>query len=107
MNWVLKLSLFKSPQVILSLGADATLELCALGEKQELWVEVISNRKWEWLDFKTDSGKDLWVEKLELLESFEDCRELRELSVELLEERGGKSAELNEKEAMSLYEGFE
>ena len=107
MNWVLKLNLFKSPQVILSLGADAKLELCALGEKQELWVEVISNRKWEWLDFKTDSGKDLWVEKLELLESFEDCRELRELSVELLEERGGKSAELNEKEAMSLYEGFE
>ena len=44
---------------------------------------------------------DFWVEKLELLESFEDCRELKELTVELWEERGGKSAKL------SLYEGFE
>ena len=90
-----------------SLGADATLDLCMLGEKQEFWVEVICNRKREWLDFKTDSGKDLSVEKLELLESFKDCRELRELTVELLEERGGESAELNEKEVMFLYEGFE
>ena len=59
------------------------------------------------MDFKTDSAKDFSVEKLELLQSFEDCRELKELTVELLEERGGKSAKLNEKEVMSLYEGFE
>ena len=59
------------------------------------------------MDFKTYSAKDFWVEKLELLESFEDCRELKELTVELWEERGGKSAKLCEKEVMSLYEGFE
>ena len=61
------------------------------------------------MDIKTDSAKDFLVkvEKLELLESFEDCRELKELTVEFLEERGGKSAQLNEKEVMSLYEGFE
>ena len=88
-------------------GADVTLDLCALGEKQEFWAEVFPNRKREWLDFKTDSAKDFWVEKLELLESFEDCRELKELTVELWEERGGKSAKLYEKEVMSLYEGFE
>ena len=50
---------------------------------------------------------DFWVEKLELLESFEDCRELKELTVELWEERGGKSVKLYEKEVMFLYEGFE
>ena len=59
------------------------------------------------MDFKTDSEKDFWVEKLELIESFEDCRELKELTVELWEERGGKSTKLYEKEVMSLYEGFE
>ena len=52
-------------------------------------------------------GKRLWVEKLELLESFKDCRELKELTLELWEERGGKSAKLYEKEVMFLYEGFE
>ena len=88
-------------------GADATLDLCALGQKQEFWVELVPNRKREWLDFKIHSAKDFWVEKLELLENFEDCRELKELTVELLEERGGKSAKLNEKEVMSLYESFE
>ena len=54
--------------------ADATLDLCALGEKQEFWVEVAPNRKREWLNFKTDSAKDFWVENLELLESIKDCR---------------------------------
>ena len=88
-------------------GAGATLGLCVLGEKQEFWVEVVPNRKPEWLDFKTDLVNNFWVEKLELLESFEDCRELKELTVELWEERGGKSAKLYEKEVMSLYEGFE
>ena len=61
-------------------AADVTLDLCALGEKQELWAEVFPDRKREWLDFKTDSAKnskDFSVEKLELLESFEDCRELK------------------------------
>ena len=87
--------------------ADATLDLCALGEKQEFWVEVVPNRKQELLDFKTGSAKDFWVKKLELPESLEDCRELKEWIVEFLEERGGKYAKLNEKEIMSLYEGFE
>ena len=87
--------------------ADATLDLCALGEKQEFWVEVVPNRKQELLDFKTGSAKDFWVKKLELPESLEDCRELKEWTVEFLEERGGKYAKLNEKEIMSLYEGFE
>ena len=89
--------------------ADVTLYLCALSEKQEFCVEVVPNKKRLWLDFKIDSAKYFWVkvEKLELLESFEDCRELKELTLELLEERGGKSAKLNEKEVMSLYEGFE
>ena len=50
-------------------GADATLDLSALGEKQEFGVEVIPNGKRELLDFKADSAKDFWikVEKLELL----------------------------------------
>ena len=86
--------------------ADATLDLCALGEKQEFWVEVVPNRKQELLDFKTGSAKDFRVKKLELPESLEDCRELKEWIVEFLEERGGKYAKLNEKEIMSLYEGF-
>ena len=75
-------------------GADATLDLYALGEIQELRVKVVSNGKRLWLNFKTDSEKDFWVkvEKLELLESFGDCRELKELLAEFLEERGGKSA---------------
>ena len=59
------------------------------------------------IGLKTDSAKDFWVEKLELLESFEDCRELKEFTVKLWEERGGKSAKLYEKEIMPLYEGFE
>ena len=29
-------------------GADVTLDLCALGEKQEFWAEVFPNRKREW-----------------------------------------------------------
>ena len=80
-----------------------------MDEKQEFCVEVVSNGKRLWLDFKTGSEKDFWVkvEKLELLESFEDCRKLKELIMEFLEERGGKSTKLNEKEVMSLYEGFE
>ena len=80
--------------------------MCAR-KKQEFWVEVFRNRKREWLDFKTNLAKDFWVEKLELLASFENCRELKELTVELWEERGGKSTKLYEKEVMSLYEGFE
>ena len=73
---------------------NATLDLCAVGDKQEFWVEVVSNGKRLWLDLKTDLAKDFWakVEKLELLESFDDCRELKELIAEFLEERGGKSA---------------
>ena len=46
------------------IGADVTLDLCALGGTQEFWAEVFPNRKREWLDFNTDSAKDLWVEKL-------------------------------------------
>ena len=87
--------------------ADAILGLCTLEEKQEFWVEVVPNRKQELLDFKTGSAKDFRVKKLELPESLEDCRELKEWTVEFLEERGGKYAKLNEKEIMSLYEGFE
>ena len=70
-------------------------------------MEVVPNRKREWLDFKTDSAKDFWVDKLELLESFQDSRELKELTVELWEGRCGKSAKLNEKEVMFQYEDFE
>ena len=70
-------------------------------------MEVVPNRKREWLDFKTDSAKDFWVDKLELLESFQDSRELKESTVELWEGRCGKSAKLNEKEVMSQYEDFE
>ena len=83
-----------------------TLDLCALGDKQEFWVEVVSNRKREWLYFKTDSTKVFLVEKLELPESFEDCSELKELTVKPLEKRGWKSAKLYEKEVMSFHEGF-
>ena len=59
-------------------GADATLDVCALCEKQEFCIEVLPNVKGEWLDFKTDSAKDfrVKVEKLQSLESFEDFREL-------------------------------
>ena len=97
-NWLTGLSrrLKKAP----------TLDLCALGEKQEFWVEVVSNRKREWLYFKTDSTKVFLVEKLELPESFEDCSELKELTVKPLEKRGWKSAKLYEKEVMSFHEGF-
>ena len=73
-------------------GADVILDLRALGRKQEFWVEVFLNRKREWLDSKSVSEKDFWVEKLELIGSFKDCRELKELTVELWAERGGKSA---------------
>ena len=45
--------------------------------------------------------------KIRVTRKLRGLQRVRELSVELLEERGGKSAELNEKEAMSLYEGFE
>ena len=37
--------------------ADVTLDLCALGEKQEFWVEVFPNRKREWLDLKQTRQK--------------------------------------------------
>ena len=59
------------------------------------------------MDFKTDLAKDFWVKKSELLQSFKDCRELKELTVELWEERGGKSVKLYEKEVMSQCESFE
>ena len=59
-------------------GADATLDVCALGEKQEFCIKVLPNVKGEWLDFKTDSAKyfRVKVEKLQSLESFDDFREL-------------------------------
>ena len=59
-------------------GADATLDVCALDEKQGFCIKVLLNVKGEWLDFKTDSAKDfrVEVEKLQSLESFEDFREL-------------------------------
>ena len=62
--------------------------------KQKFFVKVVSNGKRLCLDIKTDSAKDFWVkvEKLELLESFEDSRELKELLGEFLEERGGMFA---------------
>ena len=67
-------------------GADNNTRLNALGEKQEFCVEVVLTRKRKLLDFKASLAKDLWVkvEKLELLESFEDCRELKELTAKLL-----------------------
>ena len=60
-------------------ATDATLDLCALGEKQEFCVEVVPNGMRELVGFKTDSAKDLLVkvEKSELLESWEDCRVTR------------------------------
>ena len=61
---------FEEKDEIFFTGADVTLDLCALREKQEFWAEVFPNRKQEWLDFKTDSANDFWVEKLELIESF-------------------------------------
>ena len=64
-------------------GADATLDLRGLGEKQEFWVEVVHNRKGEWLDFRLRKGLLSW--KI----------------------NSGKSAKLNEKEVVFLYEGFE
>ena len=42
-------------------GANATLDLCALGAKQEFCIEVVPNGKRESLDFKTDSAKDFCV----------------------------------------------
>ena len=42
-------------------GADGTLDLCALDKKLEFCVEVVSNGKRLWLDFKTDSAKNFWV----------------------------------------------
>ena len=75
-------------------GSGATQDLCALGEKQEFCVEVVPNGIRELVDFKTDSAKDVLVkvEKLELVESFENCRKFKELTTELLGERGVKSA---------------
>ena len=35
-------------------GADATLDLCALGEKQEFCVELVHNGMRELVDFKTE-----------------------------------------------------
>ena len=86
-------------------GTDATLNLYALGIKQELCVEKVPNEKRELLDFKTDSAKDFRVkcEKFELLDSFAGCRQLKELTVELLDERGGTFALLNEKVFISLH----
>ena len=43
-------------------GADATLDLRVLDEKQQFCVEVVSNGKRLWWDFKTDSAKDFWVQ---------------------------------------------
>ena len=55
--------------------ADAILDLCTPGEKQELCVEVVINQKRELFDFKTDLAKEFWVKdgKLELLGCFEEC----------------------------------
>ena len=39
-------------------GGDATLDLCALEEKQEFCVEVVPNAKGELLDCKTDLVKE-------------------------------------------------
>ena len=87
------LSKLKEKNQTFVIGADAKLDLCALGEKQVICM-VVPNRKREWLNFRTNLAKDFWVKvkKWELLESFKDCRELKELTVGLLEERGGKSA---------------
>ena len=71
--------------------------MCAIGEKQKFSAEVFPCRKREWFDLKTDSAKYFWVEKLQLLESFEDCRESKKLTVDFWEERGGKSEKLYEK----------
>ena len=88
-------------------GADATLDLRALPKKQEFCVEVFPNQFLIEIDFKTDSAKvfRVKVETLQLLESFEDCRELKELTAELSEEKDDKSLQSNEKEVM--YESFE
>lgn len=57
------------------------------------------------MDFKTDSAKDFRVkcEKFELLESFAGCRQLKELTAELLDERGGTFALLNKKVFISRH----
>ena len=74
-------------------GTDATLDLRALPKKQEFCVEVFPNQFLIEIDFKTDSAKvfRVKVETLQLLESFEDCRELKELTAELSEEKDDKS----------------
>ena len=66
-------------------GADATLDLCALGEKQEFWNERT-------IGSQNRLHKPLLSWKLQLVKSFKDFRELKELTVKLLEERDGKSA---------------
>ena len=57
------------PEWSLSTKLDVELEdvrwRSALGDIQEFSIEVVPNGKREWLDFKTDSAKDFWVEKLE------------------------------------------
>ena len=52
-------------------GVDTTLDLRGLGEKQEFWVEVVHNRKWEWLDFRLGKGLLSWKIRV--------TRKLREL----------------------------
>ena len=43
------------------------------------------------IGFQNRLCKRLLSWKIRVLESFEDCRELKELAVELLEKKGGKS----------------
>ena len=74
-----------------------TIVVCNWKKKQKFSAEVFPCRKREWFDLKTDSTKYFWVEKLQLLESFEDCRESKKLTVDFWEERGEKSEKLYEK----------
>ena len=46
-------------------------------------------RENDWISKQTPQKTFVKVEKLELLESFEDSRELEELTADLLDERGG------------------
>ena len=64
------------------------------GWKARLLCKIIPNGDGELMDFNTNSAKDRKVKvgKLELLESFEDSRKLKELTADFLQERGWKPA---------------
>ena len=70
-------------------GADATLDLCAVGEKYEFYVEIVLNGKGELLGFKKNLANNL-SKSWKII-----------VSADILEERSGKSVQLNKKEVIS------